>query len=383
MTEKDAKHSIDELLFNCAKSGDLRKAKQLIDQGANVNFGGREESTLHCAVIKNQKAIVELLLKNGANPSPKDSIDSTPLDYAIKNDNFEMADLLHENGAAISFPTFAQNVMTHMKSKEVSKFSNQNFQLSKRIVKVMEYGVSSKWTHGTPFHEIASLGDCEDLLLKMIQKGVDVDMLDRMERTPLLNAVEFNQIANVRVLLENGANPNISKFYEGSPFHVAIKEKHNEMALLMMKYGADVNLPCPDLFDQDNHPLHLAISNRNVEMAEALINHGCDVECKGSNGLTPMHHAAKQGFEDIIVALMKTDNANINVQLSNASLETPLHLATVAYERDCVKTLLEHGSCDYLKDSLGFTPFEMALRSNIDYADEDTFKTFLYHNHQK
>ena len=96
-----------------------------------------------------------------------------------------------------------------------------------------------------------------------------------------------------------------------------------------------------------------------------------------------MHHAAKQGFEDIIVALMKTDNANINVQLSNASLETPLHLATVAYERDCVKTLLEHGSCDYLKDSLGFTPFEMALRSNIDYADEDTFKTFLYHNHQK
>ena len=41
MTEKDAKDSIDDLLFNCA-------------------------------------AIVELLLKNGANPSPKDSIDSTP-----------------------------------------------------------------------------------------------------------------------------------------------------------------------------------------------------------------------------------------------------------------------------------------------------------------
>ena len=336
MTEND-EESLDILLIKCVKSGDRQLAKSLIDKGANINFKG-----------------------------DADSSHSTPLDYAIQNGDFEMADLLFENGATIGAPAFIEKVITYIGSKMDIEDPSLSSHLNIDVQKFMEYGARIKWTEnnmwldGSPLHVLATIMDSEHLVLKMVQNGIDINIQDQDNRTPLLRATQFNQFDIVRVLLENGANPNIpSKYsYEGNPFHVAIKNKRNEMALLMMKYGANVHVPCSDLFGQEHHPLHLAILHQNQGMVKALIEHGCDIETKGIDDFTSLHIAAQKGFEDILVTILETIDANINVQLLDGTLETPLHLATEASEKKCVKVLLEHGACDYLRDSLGVTPFE-------------------------
>ena len=388
MTDKDKVESLDDLLLQYVKIGKLSIVKELIHKGANIN--SRDNGT--CSDIPRNKKIDKILLQSGADQSPLDSSCYTPLDYAIHNgckcDNYEIADLLLENGAIISAPAFIDKVMRYIGAKmDIDEDPSQNCHWRKEVQKFIEYGAKIKWTksnmwpNGSPLHVLAELMDCEDLILEMVQKGIDINIQEQDNRTPLLRAAQFNQIANVRVLLENGANPNIpSKYsFEGNPFHEAIKRKHNEIALLMMKHGADIYSPCSDLFGNEHPPLHLAILHQNQGMVKALIKHGCDIESKGIDDFTSLHIAAQKGFEDILETLLETRGANVNVQLLDGTFETPLHLATEAREKKCVKILLEHEASDFLRDHLGCTPFEVALSPH----NGDIYKTFLYHNHLK
>ena len=380
MTDKDKVESLDDLLLRHVINGRLSMVKKLI----HANVKSKENM--------NKRYTMKPMLQSGADQSPADLKYYTLLDCAIENgfkcDNYEIANLLLENGAIISEPAFVDKVMRYLGAKmDIDEDSSQDSHCKKEVQKFIEYGAKINWKegylwkNGSPLHVLAELMDCEDLILEMVQKGIDINIQDQDNRTPLLRATQFNQMANVRVLLENGADPNIpSKFsLVGNPFHEAIKRKHNEIALLMMKHGANIYMPCSDLFGNEHPPLHLAILHQNQEMVKALIEHGCDIEYKGIDDFTPLHIAAQKGFEDILETLLEFKDANVNVQLMDGSFETPLHLATEAREKKCVKILLEHEACDYLRDHLGCTPFEVALSPH----NGDTYKTFLYHNHLK
>src|SRR5690606_37010643 len=70
-------------------------ANLLLDRGADVNFAARGKSTpLHHAAIAGNTAIIERLLKLGADPTRVDDAHHLPLHYAVERGNADAAKLL-------------------------------------------------------------------------------------------------------------------------------------------------------------------------------------------------------------------------------------------------------------------------------------------------
>ncbi|GFS38581.1 integrin-linked protein kinase family [Actinidia rufa] len=87
-------------LMYLANEGDLEGIKEVLDSGTNVNFKDIDRRTaLHVAACQGCPAVVELLLKRGAEVNLEDRWGSTPLADAIFYKNHDVIKLLEEHGA--------------------------------------------------------------------------------------------------------------------------------------------------------------------------------------------------------------------------------------------------------------------------------------------
>ena len=91
-------------LYNAVKAGKTEKVKELISNGADVNYVCQPEeyrnTPLHMAAYFAMNDIIALLIKNGANVNAYSLEGKTPLDYAIERHNRkETVSLLLSSGA--------------------------------------------------------------------------------------------------------------------------------------------------------------------------------------------------------------------------------------------------------------------------------------------
>lgn len=91
--------SVEEL-HRAARSGDLKQVESLIEHGTPVNardsLGG---TALHDAAWAGEAEIVEYLIRAGADVNARHSEgQSTPLDYAVLMNRFEVVEILLDHG---------------------------------------------------------------------------------------------------------------------------------------------------------------------------------------------------------------------------------------------------------------------------------------------
>lgn len=86
------------LILACYR-GNVEVANYLIDNVKDLNYESREGTALASLSINYNKALIEKLLKKGANPNTADSQGNTPLLWAIKRGNTELAKILINNKA--------------------------------------------------------------------------------------------------------------------------------------------------------------------------------------------------------------------------------------------------------------------------------------------
>lgn len=105
--------------FDIRKESDQRVlcATSLIHYGAKVDDQNNEKRTaLHYAVENGDSQLVELLLKNNADPKLEDSHGDTPVCIAVKSDDIEMAKLLIVNGVVMD-----KNALANVRSTEMKR----------------------------------------------------------------------------------------------------------------------------------------------------------------------------------------------------------------------------------------------------------------------
>ncbi|XP_053665182.1 ankyrin repeat domain-containing protein 49 [Anopheles marshallii] len=97
--------------------------------------------------------------------------------------------------------------------------------------------------------------------------------------------------------------------------------------------------------DSDGYtPLHKACYNNNREMALFLLRYGADPNARTQMGWTPLHSACKWN-NAACAALMLQHGAEVNARSDGD--QTPLHIAvTVSSCRSTLLTLLMNGRCD-------------------------------------
>ena len=135
----------------------------------------------------------------------------------------------------------------------------------------------------------------------------------------------------------------------------AAKEGNIEAVKQQLAAGTDVDAK-DDKFGLTL--LHMAAANNQNEIAKLLIKEGANVNIKDEDAQTPIHYASVNGHVDI-VELLLVNNANVNIHPVN--VYTSLHGAASGGHIDVVKVLINKGSHLNSRDHTGDTPLDLAI----------------------
>jgi ankyrin repeat protein len=186
----------------------------------------------------------------------------------------------------------------------------------------------------------------------------------RCDVFPLRFAVSQNHREIAVALLKAGADVN-ARDPHGNMLQAA---DHVEMVDLLIENGADVNA----MGYESGNAVILASYKAQAEKLERLIAHGADVnQPAGNDGRTALHVAAGWGYKGAssltVVRVLLKNGADINAR--DKSHQSPLHWAVQQGNKDAVELLLQNGADRAVRDSEGKTP--------LDYSDNDDISTLL------
>ena len=269
-------HASPPLLAAC-KTGRLEVVKLLLKRkDIKINVVYMRKTPLSAAAENGYVKVMELLIQNGALVDyvrdPADSPNHLPADSALHqaalNDQYEAAVLLIERGASV------HNVTPRRYSPLMAAATRGNTRLVKLL---LDFGAnthsSDPESHLSPL-TLACKGGHTECARLLIQHGADVND-GNDDGTPLTFAIEKDHKECVKLLLENRADVN-KVIREGkTPLMIASQCGDIDNVQLLIDYGADVNISSSPT--GGDTALSLACDRNDAQLAELLIKNGADV----------------------------------------------------------------------------------------------------------
>ncbi|MEZ5039610.1 MAG: ankyrin repeat domain-containing protein [Saprospiraceae bacterium] len=145
--------------------------------------------------------------------------------------------------------------------------------------------------------EAATCGRLEQVKENLAGKTAEINSHASDGFTALSLAAFFSQLEVVKYLLEQGADPNIAAKNPSNiaPIHAAVAANHLGICELLVQHGANVNLSQT----QGVRPLHAAAHRGNLAMVQLLVEAGAEVNAQMENGDTALDFAEKDGHEEV------------------------------------------------------------------------------------
>jgi ankyrin repeat protein len=158
---------------------------------------------------------------------------------------------------------------------------------------------------------------------------------------PVADAAERNDGAEVRRLLESGADVNAPQGDGMTALHWAAYNGNVDIAAVVLEAGAD---PMAPTRIGAYTPLHLAAQAGSEAVVEALLAAGANPNARTVDvgGATPLHFAAQAGDPGTVLALLER-GVDIDAR-EQAWGQTPLMFAAAADRLEAVKVLLARGA---------------------------------------
>jgi len=378
-----------------AQKGDLAAVKKLIAQGADVNIAqGDGMTALHWAAQRGDADMAAALIKAHANVKATTRIGNyTPLHVASRDANGTVVRELVAAGADVKAPTS---------------------------------------TGATPLH-LAAAGGSAMAVEALLEKGADPNAReDEWGQTPLIFAAEHDRPAAITALLKHGADPSIHTKEVDIKSETAIEQaatrKRNEVLISYMPKerrdsmnaaaaraaqaaaaqrgaGPDPVPPGPGGGadsaagaqrqrggrggPQPKGPFTPEQIQAAIEAGRKVLNDssaakgpvveqvdtlnggvaGFGNSVGGMGGLSPLHHAVRQGNIEAVKALLdggaKLDDTTI------VDHTTPLLLATINGQFDVALELIKRGANPNIASTAGMTPLYATI--NAQWAPKSRY----------
>jgi ankyrin len=245
-------------LLYAAREGCVECARLLVDAGAEINLADPEKiSPLLMAVINGQWDTAQYLIKKGANPNQFDFWGRAPLYAAVDLNTLP-------RGGRPDWPSLDETTSLQVVEMLLAAGANPNAQLKL----------------SPPFRNIGN------------DRGLD-GMLTT-GATPLLRAAKALDAPAIAALLAKGADLSLA----------------NSRGMTPIMAAAGLGS-----VDADTRGFYLSddTQQRSIESLKLLIKAGADINSKDSRGLTPLHEAARWGWNEVVQFLVAS-GADLNAK---------------------------------------------------------------------
>lgn len=294
-------------LHLAAYLGHLEITKTLILAGAEINAIDYNRCTpLHLAALKGHTEIVNEFINTGADinieaaPSNLAIIPSTPLSLAFYEGHVDVVDLLLPYGARARREKFRYNVPDEIRRK-IYKLKEDNYRIASGVYDLfdaikynnvyqakncIESGVNVNafnqldYYHNnqTSLHYAALIGRTEIAKL-LIKAKANVNAIDRLNRTPLLNAINNGRTSIVKELLRAGADPESVKLI------VNQNSNKNKIYIMVENHKLELLKTVSEFFIELNKHLHFSTGVLDIitqyfcgiKADDIPVSHGCCV----------------------------------------------------------------------------------------------------------
>lgn len=341
----------------------------------NNNFKGTDiqgRTFLHAAIIKGHSDFAIRLISIGLDINAADSSGNTPLILAAQNKQGDLVKLLIDKEAL----------------------------------------VKSSDTIGMTALHYAVMNEDTGLVKLLIAKGADVNKRSKLEGTPLETACWYHDNPDLaEYLVSAGAQINSDNFNEWSPLSLAVRQRFTDVALWLIKHGADVNFKSKNgenilhlisaemlgillhdcinagvkineqTYDSLYTPLHFAVQNNNLNFVKILYWNGANTTLKTIEGYTALDIAQKEGFNQIELFLkspsfdpfeLMEENENkilinqiggISYPLNKKNIKGKpfIHVAIENDYKDILEKLINTGADINIRDTAGRSPLLYSL----------------------
>lgn len=325
---------------------------RLIELGAYKNKLTRYKLTALMLAIKNVHVTVEnegyvktirVLLQAGVDITARDEDGISALNYAVTVGHYQSVEMLLETGAREEIKFQDQNGNTLL-AKAVLNTSIKD--RVKKIESLLRAGSDVHLTDSkgrTLLMRLCSSEGGEQVAALLISNGISLNALDKDGLSALSHAVQANNLAMFRLLVEAGAATDMLDI------HTVIEKSNMPLIELFLEYKINLD-------KQDSNgctPLMKSCEKNNLDMVRKLAGNGANPEVQDKNGRT---------------ALLLTTNLDIKLYLI---IEVGVNINVVSRDgHSSIQLAMEHGHSDLVLYLLGRgLPLDVinAKPSNIAY----------------
>ncbi|XP_076449469.1 uncharacterized protein LOC143285905 isoform X2 [Babylonia areolata] len=193
-----------------------------------------------------------------------------------------------------------------------------------------------------------------DVCRQLLQAGADINaQCHHSKQTPLLGAVETQQTEVVTLLLERGADVQVTDNVGITPLYTAVEGNCLPLVRQLIQAGSEVNVG-----SQDHSPIFLAARKGFLSIVKELCEAGCCKDITNKYNVTALYEAASKGHNDIVQYLME---AGCDVNCCDMYSITPLQAAVMMGNLEGVRLLVDGGACVKWRNRQGRCAVEMAV----------------------
>jgi ankyrin repeat protein len=204
----------------------------------------------------------------------------------------------------------------------------------------------------TPLHLVAVAGSEADVR-RVVELGADKDARDDKNQTPLHVAIAKGNLAVARAVIDLGANIEARTLDGWTPLAAAARYGHAEIVVALAQRGADKEARNSDGWT----PLAIAARYGHAVAAETIIRLGANKEAETSDGWTPLVLAARYGNTRVVETLIKL---GVCADATTSRGWLPLFQAASEGEEGTTRMLIKHGANTEVKNLAGRTPLHGA-----------------------
>ncbi|CAB0029028.1 unnamed protein product [Trichogramma brassicae] len=290
-------HRYDELMQLFLETDKEMGQRAQVDACDRAGYG-----PLHFALRTGCRGLVEILLRNGADPNLANDDDQTPLHLVSSRDDVDVA--------------------------AVDAFFAVCDQVGRRVeVDARDY------LGNAPLHEAARCGH-ERVMATLLRRGADPNAANERGLTPL------------HAISDREADDNMPEIN----FHNDDDDDDDDVAEAFFKVNDEIQGQVRvDAADrQGRTPLILALLRRRKRTIETLLRRGADPNLPNAHGYTPLHVLCRVYREDdlakMFLGIVDELRLTLRVDARDNEGRTPLQWAAVNFLPNTVDALLDQGA---------------------------------------